>query len=152
MSRFKVLALLLAVVSPACRGQSPGGGDARPSGSPTAAARGIQVEEGRVVVQGRWQPIETTAQQPPVAHTVRIVCTQDRGRCREEGAAAGTGATTRDPLDYDVKEWTSWKLVAGTRTAAGDEYELQVALRGAAATKAFTRKGSRTVETRWRLE
>jgi hypothetical protein len=137
------------------------GGPARPAATPSAsggprvtpAPRTIQVEGHRVVVEGRWHPIEPSPSSPAVPNAVRIVCLRAERSCREELTYAPTGRTPlTEALDYRVREWTNERLLA-VRRGGGREFHLRVSLIGAAAVKVAVKGASDGVgDVAWRLE
>jgi hypothetical protein len=144
---------LLAVSTGACqKARAPtqeATASPRPSLSPPP--RAIRVEEGSVVLEGRWQEVGTTASAP---NTVRVVCLRGPRTCAEELATAGADADDpqRQSITYQVKDWTKWQLRA-VRRDEGKDVELRISIIGLAAQKVLVDRSSRRGgEIRWRLE
>jgi hypothetical protein len=112
------------------------------------------VEQDRVVVEGRWFPIEAGSLAVPNA--VRVVCVRANRSCKEDltRLTEGPGGKpVHEQREYRVDEWTQWgkpagKLVASRRDSA-NPVEIRVSLSGLTAEKAEI---SKERETRWRIE
>jgi hypothetical protein len=147
---FRLYAVLLASLWPAgCSGTKSGSSEGQASPPP----RAIRVDEATVVIEGRWHPIEATADSPIVMNSVRAVCVRADRRCREDLTTTPEGAApVTESFEYRVKEWTRAKLLAARRKGA-DEVIVTVSLTGLAAEKVLVKaEGDRDAGTRWRLE
>jgi hypothetical protein len=119
-------------------------------------ARSIRVSQERIVLQGRWYPIEPKRRGPVQANAVRVVCERAEGTCREElkrVAKETTGEVVEETALYTVDIWTTMRRRAGKLVASrqdGDALvQIRVSLRGNAAVKAVVANGH---ESRWRLD
>lgn len=146
-----LLALLLAN---ACHTTPP---EARSVGSAQAQLspppRAIHAEGDTVIIEGRWQAIDG-AEGLPLMNMVRAVCNRARDTCREElssvGAEGVQEAVQHQSFEYQVKEWTKWKILAVRRSKRGT-HELRISIIGLAAERVEKAVGAET-ENRWRLE
>lgn len=130
----------------------------KPAGQPRGISpppRVLEVHDDRLLLEGRWYPIEPGPKSPPLPNAVRVVCVRAKRSCKEDltrFSSAGSAESVHDVLQYRVSEWTrgnrAGKLVASRQEGAVD-VEIRVALRGGAAEKVVIKDG---VETRWRLE
>jgi hypothetical protein len=155
MSSAAAGAALLLLVALGCKRPEAQTGPATAERSPpTPLRRSIHIGADRVVLEGRWQPLDVAGGPAGVPSAVRVVCERQRASCLEERTAPGAlGAPpSGERAEYGVTKWTSWTLAATRRTATGDEVELSVALKGGAATKSLTRRGAGDPLARWRLE
>jgi len=141
----------------ACGGApAPGSKPAPEEGRISPPPRSVVVQEDRVVIAGRWYPIEAEPKSPAIPNAVRVICVRVERACKEDLTRPSTypGAEpVHDLLHYRVEEWTAvgqaaGKLVASRREGA-TEVEIRVSLSGLAAEKVVIDKGE---ETRWRLE
>jgi hypothetical protein len=110
------------------------------------------VEEDRVVLEGRWQPVAANSSSPSLS-AVRVVCLQRPRTCTEElSVLAEDPAVQRQPASYQIKDWTTWQLRA-VRRDEGKDVELRISIRGLAAEKVLVDRSSKGGSaTRWRLE
>jgi hypothetical protein len=153
MMRSRLGAALLASFATACGGPGVPGSK---SGTISPPPRTFLVQEDRVVIEGRWHPIEPGPKSPAILDAVRVVCVRAERSCTEDLTRFSTypGAEpVHDVLQYRVDEWTKWgkpagKLVA-SRRADAIEVQIRVSLSGLAAEKVVIDKEG---ATRWRLE
>jgi hypothetical protein len=147
-----VLPALLAAV--ACKGS--GGSSSPEAAVPSEASpppRIIRAEQGSVVIEGRWHPVEASEASDDVTYLVHATCVRSERRCREELTTVRAGhPPATETREYKVREWTDWKLLA-VRPEGPEEVQLRVSLTGLAAEKVTVSLKKRDQpETRWRLE
>jgi hypothetical protein len=120
-------------------------------------ARVIRVEDDAVVIEGRWLPMDTDHASPSPVQAVRATCLKGPRTCQEEltvlqPEGGAPEAPQRRTLDYQIKQWTKWKIVA-VHQGSGGSSELRISTIGLAAEKVSIDRGSRGgSEAHWRLE
>jgi hypothetical protein len=158
MMRSLAGAALVASLATACGGAAAPGSEsgASKAGTISPSPRSLLVQEDRVVIEGRWHPIEPGPKSPAILNAVRVVCVRAERSCTEDLTRSSTypGAEpVQDVLQYRVDEWTKWGKPAGkivsSRRADAIEVQIRVSLSGLAAEKVVIDKEG---TTRWRLE
>jgi hypothetical protein len=149
-------AVLVALLTVACRATAPGSKADGDDGAISSPPRSVVIKDDRVVIEGRWYPIEVPPTSPVITNAVRVVCVRGERSCQEDLTRLSTypgGEPVHDLLKYRIEEWTpadkpAGKLVASRREGA-TRVEIRVSLSGLAAEKVVMQNEG---ETHWRLE
>ncbi len=147
-------AALVACLAVGCRGAATP--PPVPAGKISPPPRSVLVQDDRVVIEGRWSPIEAGPKSPAIPNAVRVVCVRAERSCSEDLTRLShyPGADpVEDKWQYRVEEWTALGKPAGrmvaSRREGATQVQIRVSLSGLAAEKVVIDKGA---ETRWRLE
>ena len=124
--------------------------------SASLPARVIRVEDDTVVIEGRWLPMDGDHASPAPVQAVRATCLKGPHTCQEELTVLQPEGSAREApqprtLDYQIKQWTKWKIIA-VHQGAGGSSELRISTVGLAAEKVSIDRAPRGSEVHWRLE
>ena len=155
----RVGVVILSLFGPwtaACRERAQPPDSLAAASTPAAPARTIRVGDDVVVIEGRWQSVDAGGAPVPLS-AVRATCLKAPRSCREEltepAARGSSEAAPPHVLDYQVREWTKWKIVAVHKGGQGDNIELHISPIGLAAERLSTaRAGQGGTAGHWRLE